>query len=340
VVAVVVSCAVGLTGVGLTAAAGTSAPAGVPPIHPTLPSFEPRAVISPQVVRLGERALYRAQVTGGIRAQLRLLPPEAIDALTWGTPRVYGRHGWQRKLEAQPYARYTSWSLDTMAYELPVQAFVLGRLTIPGPQVEIDDGRGPRLLRLPSVELIVVPVLSAADSAAELRGLRGPLAAPWWETVPWLLVAAALIAAGLIAVVLRARRRPPARTGAPAPRRAPALDPAAEALAALAALRALNLPEHGRFAEHAFRLGQLLRQFLERVIVTTRPGDTTPELVAHLREAGLEAEDLGRLAGLLRVWDRVKFAREPFTMDEAVRAERAVEAFLRRPASAPRERVA
>jgi hypothetical protein len=67
---------------------------------------------------------------------------------------------------------------------------------------------------------------------------------------------------------------------------------------------------------------------------TTRPGDTTPELVAHLRLAGLEADDLAHLAGLLRAWDQVKFAREPFTLEEAVRAERATEAFLRRPAVA------
>jgi hypothetical protein len=120
-------------------------------------------------------------------------------------------------------------------------------------------------------------------------------------------------------------------TAAPeAPPAAP--DPLAEALAALAALRAMHLPEHGRFAEHAFRLGQILRRYLEAVTAVTRPGDTSPELVAHLREAGLEADDLARLAGLLRVWDRIKFAREPFTLDEAIRAERASEAFLRRPA--------
>ncbi len=66
----------------------------------------------------------------------------------------------------------------------------------------------------------------------------------------------------------------------------------------------------------------------------TQPGDTTPELVAHLRGSRLEPEDLTRLSGLLRVWDRVKFAREPFTLDEAARSERTTEAFLRRPPAA------
>jgi len=68
----------------------------------------------------------------------------------------------------------------------------------------------------------------------------------------------------------------------------------------------------------------------ESVVAVTRPGDTTPELVAHLANAGAEAEELRRLAGLLRVWDRVKFAREPLTPQEAHRGEDAVENVIRR----------
>jgi hypothetical protein len=40
---------------------------------------------------------------------------------------------------------------------------------------------------------------------------------------------------------------------------------------------------------------------------------------------------------LMRVWDRVKFARAPFTIDEAGRSETAVEAFVRRRATPQRE---
>jgi hypothetical protein len=75
-------------------------------------------------------------------------------------------------------------------------------------------------------------------------------------------------------------------------------------------------------------------------VITTHPGDTTPELIAHLREARLEAADLQRLAGLLRVWDRVKFAREAFTADEASRTEEAVEGFVHRGASPRSEQAA
>jgi hypothetical protein len=84
-------------------------------------------------------------------------------------------------------------------------------------------------------------------------------------------------------------------------------------------------------AEHAFRLGQILRRYLEATTRVTKPGDTTPELVRNLAAAGLPKEDQQRLTGLLRVWDRVKFARAPLTLDEAVKSEQAVESFVRRP---------
>jgi hypothetical protein len=188
------------------------------------------------------------------------------------------------------------------------------------------------------VTLDVMPVLSAADSNADYRSLHAPLAAPWWERVPWTMVVLGLLLLAVAGWVMRAVRR---RAAAPAaaPEALP-LDPRAEALAALTALRALSLPEHGRFVEHSFRLGQILRRYLEATTVVARPGDSSPELVTHLKGAGLGADDLTRLSALLRLWDRVKFAREPFTLDEAVRAERAVEGYLRRPVMAVTERVA
>jgi len=305
------------------------------PIRTTRPPYRVRVTLTPSVAELGERLTLRAGLSEGEYGMFRLLPPEADQTFTWGTPRIYTRGGWRgRRPQPQPYGRYDISSLDTMGIEVPVQAFALGPLTVPGLRLEIDDGRGPRVLQLPSVSLMILPTLSVADSNAQFRDVHGPLAAPWWERVPWTwVVLGLLVAAAIVAWIVwrRRRRRTPAMVPAARPA---ALDPRAEALAALAALRAQNLPERGRFTEHAFALGQILRRYLEAVTRTTRPGDTTPELVAHLRLAGLEADDLTRLAGLLRAWDQVKFAREPFTLEEAVRAERATEAFLRRPAVA------
>jgi len=63
---------------------------------------------------------------------------------------------------------------------------------------------------------------------------------------------------------------------------------------------------------------------------TPRPGDTSGELVSRLRQSRLSNEDVNRLEGLLGLWDRVKFARAPLGVEEAVRCEAAVESLVRR----------
>ena len=313
---------------------GPSAPAA--PRTRSMP-IQGHAAVRPAVAELGQRVLYQGWVLRwGAPGFARWLPPDTSEAFTWGEPTVI-RRGWLGRRKGDAAARYPL-DTDTLFVEIPLQAFALGHLSIPGLPVEIDDGRGPRIFRLPVVTLDVIPVLTAADSNADYRALHAPIAAPWWERVPWTWVALGLLLLAAAIVGYRVWRRRRRVAPAAAPLALPA-DPRAEALAAIAALRALGLPEHGRFAEHAFRLGQILRRYLEAVTGLTRPGDSTPELVAHLRGAGLSADDLARLSSLLRVWDRVKFAREPFTLDEAVRAERAVEAFVRRP-PAPAEQVA
>jgi len=334
-------------------ASGQSSGGATPPVAPsrivrTSPApYRVRVAVTPAVTELGRRVTYQAWLRAERPASARWLPPDSGAAFTWGTPRASATATWAvptgmdlkklRRKKLDLSARHDIGG-QTLLLEIPLQAFVLGRLTVPGVPVEIDDGRGPRVYRLPVVTIDVLPVLTAADSNADYRALHGPLAAPWWERVPWTWVAVGLLVLAAAILIVRAWRRRRVAAPAATPAAGP-LDPRAEALAALEDLRSLHLPEHARFAEHAFRLGQILRRFLEATTGATQPGDTTPELVLHLREAGLEPDDLGRLSGLLRVWDRVKFAREPFTLDEAVRAERAVEMFLRRP-PAPAEKVA
>jgi hypothetical protein len=295
----------------------------------TPPPASVRVGLAPSYAELGQQVLYRGSIIGQLGSTVRWLAPEPDDRFTWGAMTVRTRKGAKTREPVPPEGRYPI--TDTVFVEIPLQVFQTGRQSIPGLRFELDDGSGPTVYRLPMTTLSVVPIIAANDTSADFRGVHGPLAAPWWERVPWTwVIAGVLLLAAIVALVLlwRRRRRRPAAVPAPEP---VALDPLAEALAALAALRQLHLPEHGRFAEHAFRLGQILRRYLEAVTRVTRPGDTTPELVRHLQQAGLDPEDQTRLSGLLRVWDRVKFAREPFTADDALRAETAVETFLRRP---------
>ena len=238
--------------------------------------------------------------------------------------------------------RETTDRLDSVWIEARLQVFDVGRHDIEGPLVQFDRtprSNRPSTSRLPAVTLTILPTVTPADSGKGLRGLHGPVAAPWWERVVWWLVVlgALLLAAGLAWWRWRRRRRPVA---APAPVRPvpgpvrPRLDPASEALRALAALRARALPASGHFAEHAFELTAILRRFLEATVTTPRPGDTSGELLERLREARLPDDDFQRLEGLLMLWDRVKFARAPLTELEATRCEEAVEGLVRRAAQA------
>lgn len=292
-------------------------------------SYAARVSVDPRVVHLGEPAVYRGYVVVRPDVDVRWLPPEANDALTWGerhvrrAPRFYGGG-------AHPS------TADTLSVEIVVQAFQPGRLDIPGLRVQIDDGSRTRVHRLPTTTLAVVPMIAVNDSSADFRAVHGPLPAPWWERVRWdWVILGAMGIAAIVAALMWSRRhkRKPGLTAAPAASRGPLV----EALEALTALRALHLPEQGRFAEHSFRLGQLLRHYLEAVTLTTRPGDTSPELVRHVAQAGRNPEDLARLAAILGVWDRVKFARQPFTLDEAALGEQTTESFLHR-AEMPVER--
>ena len=307
-----------------------------------------RVILRPAVAKLGERVTYRVEVIGWTTQPVDWMAPDSSSQLTWGEPRHGSRQGQAPKGQRfGPGARsgqVAQPTPDTAWIEVPLQAFQLGVVPIPGigfryERLARSSTPESGMAHAPTARLIVVPLLTAADSNATLRPMHGPLAAPWWERVPWRWVTLGLVALLLAWLAVRAWRRRRRVTPSATPAAVP-LSPAAQALAALAALRALDLPRQERYAEHAFRLGQILRRYLEATVPATHPGHTTPELVRHLGEAGLSAGEVQRLAGLLRVWDRVKFAREPFTFDEAQRAEEAVESYVRRAAGRSSEEAA
>jgi len=290
-----------------------------------------RVRLSPEAARVGQAITYRAAVLVSGDTKVRFEPPKSGGAFTWSHVRA-GRvkPGWFRE---------TTNRLDSVWIEARLQVFEVGRHTIEGPVVQLD--RTPRTHRptggrLPSVNITVLPTVTPADSANGLRALHGPVGAPWWERLPWtaIVVGLLLVAGAILWWRWRARRKPvtaPRPAARPAVAR-PRMDPATEALRALAALRTRELPGAGRFSEHAFELTAILRRFLEATVATPRPGDTSGELLDRLRASRMPGDDYERLEGLLMLWDRVKFARAPLTEFEAARCEEAVEGYVRRTA--------
>jgi hypothetical protein len=324
----------GLAALALFAGTALAAPAARSlPVAPVstldIPSrgYPCQASVRPGMARIGQPVLYRGRVVVRHGTVLRWQMPASGGAFEWGSPRI-------RRIPLYSGSVNQGLLADTMQIEITLQAFTPGTLTIPGLGFEVREAAGQRWTgHLPVVRLGVALVVSPEDTSASLRPLRGPLGAPWWERVSWRVVGLVAVAIGVLAfVVWRLRRR---RVPVAEPARArPAKDPAVAALEELEALRGLRLPEHGRFAEHAFQLTRILRRFLEATQGAPRPGDTTPELLLHLAATGLAPADLERLAGLLAAWDRVKFARAACSPGEARRAEDAVGELARRRLSA------
>ena len=295
-----------------------------------------RASVWPAPARVGQALTYRAVVEAGPDEPVRFVPPRTDGALTWSDVHA-GRN-------RPGFIFHRLESGDSVWMEARLQIFETGLVAIPGPVVDLGRLPGSThsgTTRLPTVHVLVMPTVTAADSTQPLRGLHGPIGAPWWERLPLLpLVGAALalLAAVLIARRLARRKPVPARRPAfPVAPTRPRQDPAAEALRALAALRARGLPAAGSFGEHALELTAILRRFLEATVTTPRPGDTSGELLERLRGSRLPDGELERLEGLLGLWDRVKFARAPLTEAEAVRCEEAVESLVRRTIQARHE---
>jgi len=318
---------------------GAVAPPSTASAHATLsPAVPMRAGVSPVVPspHLGDPLIYRGWVVVSPTVGVRWSAPDRGGDLVWGPVRT-GRVPMRR-----PLGSGAPWPADSVWVEAPLSVFALGTVSVPGLGFRLEGGQGVlRAGRLPVVRVRVVPVLAAGDSNASLRPPRGPLAAPWWERVAWgvVLVAAAAIVAALWLIRRLRRRKPvaPAAVPATAARRR---DPGAEALADLASLRRRELPAAGRFAEHAFLLGRILRRYLEATVNVPRPGDTTPELIRHLQSGGFSAEDLQRLTSLLRRWDAIKFARLESDVQEAERCEEAVRDLVVRRSRPPKQEVA
>lgn len=290
-----------------------------------------RSTVDPGVAKLGERVIYRGSVVAASGESIRFMKPEPDSLITWGEPR-FGRTAFTDPRTGKGTQPQRA-AIDTVWVEVPFQIFETGVHMLPGLRYVDDvtpaDSIPATVLRLPQVRLTVIPTLTPADSNSTLREVHGPLAAPWWERVPWMwVIIGLLVLAAIVWLIRRLRKRKPVVAPAPVAKPAPRRDPVAEALADLRALRARALPEAGEFSEHAFVLGRILRRFLESTVTITRPGDTTPELIAHLKLSEIGDREVTRLSGLLRVWDRIKFARDPFTAEEAHRAEDSVEAFV------------
>ncbi|MEW6746408.1 MAG: BatD family protein [Planctomycetota bacterium] len=191
-----------------------------------------------------------------------------------------------------------------------------GEVTIAPVPVEFEDHTegGDSERHTIESEAVTVKVTSMVEGEAprldQLAPRAGPLPLPAERRIPWQIVVAAILAAGVVASWIWRRRRRQAPSGR-------ALSPAE--LAYLELQRLLQDDPLGRGELQTFyvELTLIVRRFIERTTGIRAPEQTTEEFLRAMQaHAGFEPEERSRLRSFLESADLVKFAAFRPTADE------------------------
>lgn len=203
-----------------------------------------------------------------------------------------------------------------------VQAPLSGRHRLPQLRILVGTGDGAREVLTDEVPVEVRSVV--AEGEERLRPPKGALPNPrlrrWlWRYGGLLLGLGLLLTAGAWAF------RRYGRSG-----RRPTGDPFAEAIAALAELRASGLPDEGARDQWYVRLSNIVRRYIEDRFHIRAPERTTEEFLVEARRAPeLSGSHSASLGAFLSLCDRVKFAGYVPTEDESAAVLSQAEAFVR-----------
>ncbi len=149
----------------------------------------------------------------------------------------------------------------------------------------------------------------------KLVDVRGPVDASIGRAF-WIALAVVLLALGAVVYWLLRRRRP---AGAVVAALGPELAPDAEALGALDALAARELPGRGEFRVFYIELALVAKRYLERRLAAPVVEMTSAETLAFLRGHAHGGELLPIVRDLAEAADRIKFANGDGLADEAQR---------------------
>jgi hypothetical protein len=215
---------------------------------------------------------------------------------------------------------------DGYGLALTIVPLLPGTQSFPSLEVipEVPDGQRHFTDRF---RVKVIPVRAEGDTAlADIKPLeKYPMQLPLWAYG----LALALIAAGILFLLLNRSRQAVAAKTEPEPEQAPAIpDPTWKlALQALDELRAEGLTGRGEYILHHYRLSMILRQFLEKKYRFAAGEMTTSEILWTTRRVWVD--NAPEVLSFLRYCDKVKFAKYPPTHEEVWQAEEWLRGWLK-----------
>jgi len=175
--------------------------------------------------------------------------------------------------------------------------------------VKVNDS----MLRIPS-PAIRIRELTPEEEAAMLTVAPNaePVEMPPRLILPWVLVGTGLFLAGCAVTYWFLRARPNRETGPPPPA------PWELAYDRLRILDSAALPAAGKFGKYYLELSNIIRHYVEDRYHLHAPERTTPEFLVEATKSGvLTSEQQDQLEALLKLCDRVKFARYGSSVEEA-----------------------
>ena len=210
-------------------------------------------------------------------------------------------------VEVGPTTRPDEERRERAAAQFAFTSFGLGAAEVPSFEIAVVAPDGTTHAVATDAYTIAVQSVGVDESGA-IRDIRGPLSVPGspWRFLPWIALAALLVAA--VALYARRRRRPRSGEVSAIPR-APPRPAHLVALEALAELERSQLLERGRVMEYHVRISEVVRAYLEGQFELPALELATGEVVDAMRAAALGTRIIGGFQRFLESCDLVKFAK-------------------------------
>ena len=268
--------------------------------------------------RVGDLISYTAEITHPKGALFfPVVPdslPEMLDLVSVDSLRRDDAGTMAKTVYAFTFAGFDSGDVFIPAFHLPFSV----------PADSFQWGKSPVVQRKDTVLLaaitdsVLITVHTVdVDTSKAFIDIKDVVELPydWGSIVPYILIALAVLVAGIIAFYLWKKKR----KKSPKPEPEIVLTPKQRALAAIAKLEAEQLWQKGEIKEFHSRITEIIRTLFEETYAIPALESTTGETLELLRNAGADQQVVTTTSQFLSNADMVKFAK--FIPDEKINTQ-------------------